>query len=131
MVPPTRKPEPAGAVIDCSTIDVDSARAVSRAAVERGLAAADAPVSGGIMAAEGGSLAFMVGCEAERFGAVEAQLLLEDASCPADVAAALHLAPLLFLAAALRAEILTELGAGPRGVAWPGGAARQTARAWA
>jgi 3-hydroxyisobutyrate dehydrogenase len=63
-------------LIDCSTIDVDSARAVSAVAVGagKGLKAADAPVSGGIMAADAGTLAFMVGCEAEQFAAVEAVL---------------------------------------------------------
>ncbi len=63
-------------LIDCSTIDVDSARAVSAAAVAagKGLKAADAPVSGGIMAADAGTLAFMVGCETEQFSAVEAIL---------------------------------------------------------
>jgi 3-hydroxyisobutyrate dehydrogenase len=65
----------AGALlIDCSTIDVESARAVASAAAAAGLAAADAPVSGGIMAAEAGTLAFMVGCETERFAEVEAIL---------------------------------------------------------
>jgi 3-hydroxyisobutyrate dehydrogenase len=61
-------------VIDCSTIDVESARVVSAAAAEAGLEGADAPVSGGVMAAEAGTLAFMVGCDAERFPAVEAIL---------------------------------------------------------
>lgn len=61
-------------VIDCSTIDVDSARAVATQARAAGLRAADAPVSGGIMAAEAGTLAFMVGCEADQFAAVEAVL---------------------------------------------------------
>jgi 3-hydroxyisobutyrate dehydrogenase len=61
-------------VIDCSTVDVESARAVSSAATAKGLKAADAPVSGGIMAAEAGTLAFMVGCEENHFGAVEAVL---------------------------------------------------------
>ena len=66
---------PAGAlVIDCSTIDVDSARAVAAIAVGAGLRAADAPVSGGTAAAEGGTLAFMVGCETSDFAAVEAAL---------------------------------------------------------
>ena len=66
---------PAGAlVIDCSTIDVDSARAVAALAVGAGLRAADAPVSGGTAAADAGSLAFMVGCEAEDFAAIEAAL---------------------------------------------------------
>jgi 3-hydroxyisobutyrate dehydrogenase len=61
-------------VIDCSTIDVDSARTVSSAAADSGLRAADAPVSGGIMAADAGTLAFMVGCEDDQFPAVEAIL---------------------------------------------------------
>jgi 3-hydroxyisobutyrate dehydrogenase len=67
---------PGALLIDCSTIDVDSARAVSAAAVAagKGLRAADAPVSGGIMAADAGTLAFMVGCEADQFPAVEAIL---------------------------------------------------------
>ena len=65
----------AGALlIDCSTIDVDSARAVAANAQLAGLAFADAPVSGGIAAAEAGSLTFMVGCEEARFAEVEAAL---------------------------------------------------------
>jgi 3-hydroxyisobutyrate dehydrogenase len=61
-------------LIDCSTIDVDSARTVSAAAAAKGLRAADAPVSGGIMAADAGTLAFMVGCDADQFPDVEAIL---------------------------------------------------------
>jgi 3-hydroxyisobutyrate dehydrogenase len=61
-------------VIDCSTIDVETARTVSAAAVAAGLRAADAPVSGGIMAADAGTLAFMVGCEDGVFAEVEAAL---------------------------------------------------------
>ena len=65
----------AGALlIDCSTVDVDSARAVAADAQAAGLSFADAPVSGGIAAAEAGSLTFMVGCEEARFGEVEAAL---------------------------------------------------------
>ncbi|WP_022702201.1 3-hydroxyisobutyrate dehydrogenase [Oceanicaulis alexandrii] len=48
-------------LIDCSTIDVDSARAVAEKAAEAGFAFVDAPVSGGVAAAEGGTLTFMVG----------------------------------------------------------------------
>lgn len=48
-------------LIDCSTIDVDTARRVADAAIARGLAAVDAPVSGGIAAAAAGTLTFMVG----------------------------------------------------------------------
>ena len=61
-------------LIDCSTIDIESARAVHTAADEAGLAAADAPVSGGIMAADAGTLAFMVGCEENLFARVQAAL---------------------------------------------------------
>ena len=61
-------------IIDCSTVDVESARAVAKAATDAGLRAADAPVSGGIMAADAGTLAFMVGCEDDAFVEVEAVL---------------------------------------------------------
>jgi len=59
-------------LIDCSTIDVDSARAVAEQAREQGFRFADAPVSGGTAAAEGGTLAFMVGCDEADFAQVEA-----------------------------------------------------------
>ena len=65
---------PGTLVVDCSTIDVESARFVSDQASNAGLRSADAPVSGGIMAAEAGTLAFMVGCPDETFGDVEALL---------------------------------------------------------
>jgi 3-hydroxyisobutyrate dehydrogenase len=61
-------------LIDCSTIDVESARAVAAWAVEKGFRFADAPVSGGTAAADAGTLAFMVGCEPADFAAVEAAL---------------------------------------------------------
>ena len=48
-------------LIDSSTIDVDSARAVAKAAEQRGLLMIDAPVSGGVGGAQGGTLTFMVG----------------------------------------------------------------------
>ncbi len=48
-------------LIDCSTIDPDSARTVAAAAQERGLAMLDAPVSGGTAGAEAGTLTFIVG----------------------------------------------------------------------
>lgn len=51
-----------GAVLlDCSTVDVDSARAVAEMAENAGLSALDAPVSGGTGGAQGGTLTFMVG----------------------------------------------------------------------
>lgn len=48
-------------MIDCSTIDVDSARAVSKSCDEAGMMMVDAPVSGGVAGAAGGTLTFMVG----------------------------------------------------------------------
>lgn len=51
-----------GAVLlDCSTVDVESARAVAEQAQAAGCAALDAPVSGGIGGAQAGTLTFMVG----------------------------------------------------------------------
>jgi 3-hydroxyisobutyrate dehydrogenase len=52
----------AGALlIDCSTIDVETARQVAQAAEAKGLAMIDAPVSGGVSGAQAASLTFMVG----------------------------------------------------------------------
>jgi 3-hydroxyisobutyrate dehydrogenase len=48
-------------LIDSSTIDVATARAVAAAAERRGLAMLDAPVSGGVGGAQAGTLTFMVG----------------------------------------------------------------------
>ncbi len=48
-------------LIDCSTIDVDTARTLSDEAAFAGFTMVDAPVSGGIAAAVGGTLTFMVG----------------------------------------------------------------------
>ncbi len=53
--------------IDCSTIDVDSARAAHLLAAERGIDALDAPVSGGVAGAKAATLTFMVGGSAEAF----------------------------------------------------------------
>ncbi|MBO6559239.1 MAG: 3-hydroxyisobutyrate dehydrogenase [Nisaea sp.] len=47
--------------IDCSTIDVDTARAVAADAAAKGFSMLDAPVSGGTGGAEAGTLTFMVG----------------------------------------------------------------------
>jgi 3-hydroxyisobutyrate dehydrogenase len=55
---------PDALLIDCSTIDVDTARAVAAAANGPFL---DAPVSGGVMGAENGTLTFMVGGPADAF----------------------------------------------------------------
>ena len=54
-------------LIDCSTIDVDSARAVTAAAATAGLAMLDAPVSGGTTGAKNATLTFMVGGTADAF----------------------------------------------------------------
>jgi 3-hydroxyisobutyrate dehydrogenase len=59
---------PAGAVLlDCSTIDVATAKTVIAEAEGAGYAMVDAPVSGGIAAANGGTLTFMVGGTADAF----------------------------------------------------------------
>jgi 3-hydroxyisobutyrate dehydrogenase len=63
---------PASALLmDCSTIDVASAKAVEAEAKAKGLSMVDAPVSGGIAAAAGGTLTFMVGGEAGDFARAE------------------------------------------------------------
>lgn len=63
---------PAGALlIDCSTIDVESARAAHARAAERGLASLDAPVSGGVGGARAGTLTFMAGGAPEAFARAE------------------------------------------------------------
>ncbi|MEL6314853.1 MAG: NAD-binding protein, partial [Pseudomonadota bacterium] len=57
-----------GAVLlDCSTVDVESARTVAAQAQEAGLSALDAPVSGGITGAAAGTLTFMVGGDEDGF----------------------------------------------------------------
>jgi len=61
-------------LVDCSTIDVESARAVASRAKNGGFRFADAPVSGGTAAADAGSLAFMVGCDEADFVEVEEAL---------------------------------------------------------
>ena len=63
---------PASALLlDCSTIDVDTARKVASAAEVAGHAMVDAPVSGGIAAANGGTLTFMVGGSDAAFARAE------------------------------------------------------------
>ena len=54
-------------LIDCSTIDVASARTIEEEAAAQGYTMVDAPVSGGIAAAAGGTLTFMVGGPDEAF----------------------------------------------------------------
>jgi 3-hydroxyisobutyrate dehydrogenase len=67
--------KPGTLLIDSSTIDVDSARAVASAAAARGLPMIDAPVSGGVGGAQGGTLTFMVGGPDAAF--VQAKPILE------------------------------------------------------
>jgi 3-hydroxyisobutyrate dehydrogenase len=54
-------------LIDCSTIDPHSAREVAAACLSQGHPMADAPVSGGTVGAEAGTLTFMVGGTHEVF----------------------------------------------------------------
>ena len=59
--------KPGAVHLDCSTVDVDSARKVAQAAEDAGLLAIDAPVSGGIGGATNGTLTFMAGGAQEAF----------------------------------------------------------------
>ncbi|MBV6632751.1 MAG: 3-hydroxyisobutyrate dehydrogenase [Alphaproteobacteria bacterium] len=67
--------QPGTLLIDCSTIDVATARAIAGAAETAGLAMIDAPVSGGVGGAEAGTLTFMVGGSDE--AVAKAQPLLD------------------------------------------------------
>lgn len=63
---------PEGAILlDCSTIDVATARDVIAVTEQHGYQMVDAPVSGGIAAANGGTLTFMVGGSDEAFARAE------------------------------------------------------------
>jgi 3-hydroxyisobutyrate dehydrogenase len=62
-------------LIDCSTIDVETSRAVAKAAEAKGLLMLDAPVSGGVGGASAATLTFMVGGPAQAFA--RAQSILE------------------------------------------------------
>ena len=61
-------------LLDCSTIDVATAKTVAAAALAAGHAMVDAPVSGGITAANAGTLTFMVGGSAADFARAESIL---------------------------------------------------------
>jgi 3-hydroxyisobutyrate dehydrogenase len=54
-------------VLDCSTIDADTARSVGEVAATLGIDFMDTPVSGGVAAAQAGTLAFMCGGNADAF----------------------------------------------------------------
>jgi 3-hydroxyisobutyrate dehydrogenase len=66
---------PGALFIDCSTIDVETARLVHAEAAAAGAASLDAPVSGGTTGAEAGTLTFMCGGSAAAFAAAEPLLL--------------------------------------------------------
>jgi 3-hydroxyisobutyrate dehydrogenase len=55
-------------LIDCSTIDVETARSVALNAEAKSLAMLDAPVSGGVAGAQNAALTFMVGGSEDAFG---------------------------------------------------------------
>lgn len=63
--------KPGAIFIDCSTIDVPTAREVIKAAEDKGFLMVDAPVSGGIAAAAAGTLTFMVGGTEASFAAAK------------------------------------------------------------
>src|ERR1700742_5243415 len=58
-------------IIDCSTIDVDSAKQAHALAAKHGAASVDAPVSGGTGGAKGATLTFMCGGEDKAFAAAK------------------------------------------------------------
>jgi 3-hydroxyisobutyrate dehydrogenase len=60
---------PGAVAIDCSTIDLESARALHRIASEKGLRPVDAPVSGGVGGATAATLTFMCGGEPDALDA--------------------------------------------------------------
>ena len=62
---------PGALLIDSSTIDVESARAVNQAAADAGFEMLDAPVSGGVAGAQAGILTFMVGGSEAAFARAE------------------------------------------------------------
>ncbi|MCL6283071.1 3-hydroxyisobutyrate dehydrogenase [Ruegeria sp. 2012CJ41-6] len=59
--------EPGATLVDCSTVDVDSARDVADQATQTGLLFVDAPVSGGVGGASAGTLTFMAGGSDDAF----------------------------------------------------------------
>ena len=63
--------KPGALLIDSSTIDVESARKAHRLAADKGALSVDAPVSGGVGGAKGGTLTFMCGGEDAAFAAAK------------------------------------------------------------
>ncbi|MEN4918908.1 3-hydroxyisobutyrate dehydrogenase [Achromobacter spanius] len=70
---------PGQVLIDCSTIGVPSARKLHALAAEHGLAALDAPVTGGVGGAQAGSLTFMIGGDEAVFSAMRGVLAVMGA----------------------------------------------------
>jgi 3-hydroxyisobutyrate dehydrogenase len=62
-------------LVDCSTIGVESARSIHEAAEARGFAILDAPVSGGTVGAQAGTLTFMAGGASAAFERAQPLLL--------------------------------------------------------
>jgi 3-hydroxyisobutyrate dehydrogenase len=62
-------------IIDCSTIDVESAKQAHAVAAKHGIASVDAPVSGGTGGAKGATLTFMCGGEEKAFAAAQPVLI--------------------------------------------------------
>lgn len=62
---------PGTVLIDCSTIDAETAKSLNQAATEKGFQQIDAPVSGGPEAAGSGKLSFMVGGSDAAFAAAK------------------------------------------------------------
>ncbi|TLP79048.1 3-hydroxyisobutyrate dehydrogenase [Nesterenkonia sphaerica] len=62
--------QPGTIFLDCSTINISEAQQAAALAQQAGFRAADAPVSGGVVGAEAGTLAFMVGADSEVFDQV-------------------------------------------------------------
>jgi 3-hydroxyisobutyrate dehydrogenase len=58
-------------IVDCSTIDVESAKQAHALAAKHGVSSVDAPVSGGTGGAKGATLTFMCGGEAKAFAAAK------------------------------------------------------------
>jgi 3-hydroxyisobutyrate dehydrogenase len=58
-------------IIDCSTIDVESAKQAHALAAKHGVASVDAPVSGGTGGAKGATLTFMCGGEEKAFASAK------------------------------------------------------------
>ncbi len=72
--------KPGTLIIDCSTIDVATAREMAREAEKHGFLMLDAPVSGGVMGAQAGSLTFMCGGDQKAFATAKPVLEIMGAN---------------------------------------------------